>query len=67
MTEFPKTIQFISDDTEAEFVSEILNSKLKERVANYKYTKAKANNGLTFSMFLSQINGLYKDKLILCP
>ena len=66
MTTFPKHIYFVSDDTEAEFVNEIVGAdkKVKERIANYQYTKARVNNHQIFSMFLSQIDNLHKSGLI---
>lgn len=66
MEKFPKHIYFVSDETEAEFVNEITGSKLKERIANYQYTKARVNNHQVFSLFLSQIDNLNKSGLIVC-
>lgn len=65
---FPQTIHFLSDDTIANYVNEIVGTdkKVKERIANYQYTKAKVNNGQIFSMFLSQIDNLEKSGLIIC-
>lgn len=66
MKDFPKTITFLSDDCIAEFVEEIKGAKVKERMANYKYTKARVNEGMVFTMLLSQISNLLNDKLIIC-
>lgn len=66
MKDFPKTIHFLHDDCVAEFENEIIGSKLKERIANYKYTKARVNNGQVFTLFASQIEKLEKDKSIVC-
>lgn len=66
MDKFPQKLFFLSDDTEAEFVNEIVGAKIKERMANYKYTKARVNKGMVFTMFLSQISNLLNDKLIIC-
>ena len=64
MTTFPKHIYFVSDENEAEFVNEIVGAKVKEKIANYQYTKARVNNHQIFSMFLSQIDNLHKSGLI---
>lgn len=68
MKDFPRHLFFVSDDTEAEFVNEIVGAdkKVKERIANYRYTKARVNNHQIFSMFLSQIDNLHKSGLIVC-
>lgn len=64
MSKFPKHIIFVSDNTEAEFVNEITGARVKERVANYVFTKAKTNKGVTVSLFLSQLERLLQDKMI---
>ena len=64
MTDFPKIISFLSDDTDAKFVNEIKPSK--ERAANYVYTKASCNLGKEFAMSLEQIKRLKDSKLIVC-
>lgn len=68
MENFPKHIFFVSDDTEAEFVNEIVGAdkKVKERIANYVYTKSITNLGKPMSLFLSQIDNLHKSGLIVC-
>jgi hypothetical protein len=66
MINFPKHIYFVSDENEAEFVNEIVGSKLKERIANYKYIKAMVNDQMVFSLFLSQIAKLQQEKLVIC-
>ena len=66
MTTFPKQITFLSDDCVAEFVNEITGAKVKERIANYVYTKSITNLDMVFSMFLSQIDNLQKSGLIVC-
>lgn len=68
MTTFPKHIYFVSDENEAEFVNEIVGAdkKVKERCANYVYTKSITNLDMVFSMFLSQIDNLLKSGLIVC-
>ena len=62
MENFPRKVIFLSDDTEAELIHEIL--KLKERTATYRYIKAEINLGKEFTLLLSQIEKLLKDKLI---
>jgi hypothetical protein len=66
MESFPNKIVFLSDSTEAEFVNEIIGAKVKERIANYVYTKSITNLDMVFSMFLNQIDNLHKSGLIVC-
>lgn len=65
MDRFPIKIMFISDETEAEFVNEIVGAKVKERIANYVFTKASTIKGVTVSLFLSQLQRLHQDKMII--
>jgi len=64
MTNFPRTIHFLHDDCVAELVGEITGAKVKERMANYQYTKARVNNGQVFTLFLSQLIKLLDSKSI---
>jgi len=64
LTSFPHKIKFLSDSTEIEFVKEIKDAKVKERIANYIFTKGEVNEGKLLSLFLVQIEKLLQDKLI---
>lgn len=64
MKDFPQTIHFLHDDCIAELVGEMKDSKLKERMANYQYTKARVNLNQVFCLSLSQINKLLDSKSI---
>jgi len=66
MTNFPKQVTFLSDDSEIKFVEEITNPKIKERIATYVFTKSHSNLGKEFPMFLAQLEKLEQSKLILC-
>lgn len=61
---FPKTINFISDDTECEFVEEIINKKLKDRFSTFKYTKANFFLNREVVLSFAQINKLIGDRLV---
>ena len=62
--EFPKTVNFISDDTQAVFVREDI--KAKEPTAFYEFTRSFSNLGLTFPMSQTTIENLKKNKLAKC-
>lgn len=64
MTNFPKHITFLSDSTEVEFIQEIKDKKLKERLAEYKFTKAVVLKGKSVTLGLSQIEKLKSDNSI---
>jgi hypothetical protein len=64
MKDFPRTIHFLHDDCVAEFENEIVGAKVKERLANYRYTKAGVNKDKLFTLFLAQIQRLLDDKSI---
>jgi len=66
MTDFPKQVTFLSDDSEIQFVEEITDKKLKERIATYVFTKSHSNLNKEFPMFLAQLERLEQSKLILC-
>lgn len=66
MKDFPKHIVFLSDESECEFVNEITDKKIKERIANYVFTKSHSNLGKEFPIWLAQIEKLYESKLLLC-
>lgn len=63
LTTYPKNIKFISDETEAAFQKEVIQGK--EKTGEYKFTKAKVNKGVTFTMTMQQINKLISDNGIL--
>ena len=62
--EFPKTVNFISDDTQAVFVREDI--KAKEPTAFYEFTRSLTNLGLNFPMSQTTIENLLKNKLAEC-
>ena len=64
MTNFPHHITFLSDDTELEFVKEVIDKKLKERMAEYIFTKATTINGKTITLALAQIEKLESENLL---
>lgn len=65
MTDFPRTITFLSDDTVAEFVKLLKDSaKIKNPIAEYVFTKSNNNLGKPFPLDLRQINNLYSAGLI---
>ncbi len=64
MTNFPNQISFLSDDTVAKLVAEIIDKKAKERTATYVYIVAKVNLGKEFPLSLEQIKRLYDSKSI---
>lgn len=66
MTNFPNQISFLSDDTVAKLVAEIIDKKAKERTATYVYTVAKVNLGKEFPLSLNQILSLKNSNLIVC-
>jgi len=66
MENFPRKIKFISDETEAELVAEIIDKKMKERAATYVYVVANVNLGKEFPLSLNQIINLKNSNLIVC-
>ncbi len=61
---FPKKIFFLSDDTECEFIEEIIDKKVKERYASFVFTKANNILNSKVSLGLIQLNKLLKNKSI---
>jgi len=62
--EFPKTVSFLSDDSEVVFVREDI--KAKEPTAFYQFTKSKINMDKIFPMSQNTIENLKKNKLAIC-
>lgn len=62
---FPSRIRFLTDDTEAIYLEEIVTKDKKaDRSARYEFVKARVNKGKRFSLLLSQVEKLRGDKLI---
>jgi hypothetical protein len=57
MTDFPKKIKFLSDDTELEFVEKCFFEKKKsnDKLAKYIYTKAEVHIGKEVVFNLEQL------------
>jgi len=66
MKDFPKKIEFLSDDSVAKLVNEVVNKQLKERLAIYVYTHFRVPPVREFMMSLSQIEKLNNENLIVC-
>ena len=66
MKEFPKYIEFLSDDSVVKLVKEVVNAKLKDRLAIYVYTQTRVPPVREFMMSLSQIEKLNNENLIVC-
>jgi len=64
MKDFPAWILFKSDESECEFVEEITDKKLKDRIANYKFTKSNNNLNKVFPLGIKQISNLFDADLI---
>lgn len=64
MITFPNKIHFLSDNSECEFVNEIVDKNLKERTANFEYTKGYYFLNSKVSLGLIQIEKLIKNNLI---
>lgn len=67
MTSFPNKILFKTDDSIAEFLEEVLGSKIDKKKgvsALYKYTKANYKLGMITEFSLKNIESLYKGDLI---
>ena len=64
MKEFPSWILFKSVSSEVEFVEEITDKKLKDRIANYKFIVSNNNLGKIFPLGIKQLENLYSADLI---
>lgn len=64
MKDFPNWIEFLSDNSQVEFVNEITDAKNKDRYANYKFIVSNNNLGKVFPLGIKQIENLYSADLI---
>lgn len=66
MKNFPNQISFLSDDSQVKLVKEVVNAKLKDRLAIYVFTHTRVPPIKEFMMSLPQIEKLQKENLIVC-